>query len=92
MPIMMHLSPCPLGLHAVEIIFTMDPQMYLHLWHHCRVWPPVLALMVHACLCSYILITISTGTEPTNKLWYIEVASLPKKADGGLDMSSYDLR
>ena len=41
---------------------------------------------------SYMLITISTGTEPSNKLWYVEVAQLPKTPDGGLDMSSYDLR
>lgn len=41
---------------------------------------------------SYMLVTISTGTEPSNKLWYVEVAQLPKKPDGGLDMSSYDLR
>ncbi|CAL5219022.1 g780 [Coccomyxa viridis] len=40
----------------------------------------------------YMLITISTGTAPSNKLWYMETAQLPKKPDGGLDMSSYDLR
>ena len=47
---------------------------------------------IHACACSYMLITISTGTAPSNKLWYMETAQLPKKPDGGLDMSSYDLR
>ena len=47
---------------------------------------------IHAHACSYMLITISTGTEPSNKLWYVETAQLPKKPNGGLDMSSYDLR
>ena len=42
--------------------------------------------------CSYLLITISTGTEPTNKLWYVEMANLPKKPSGSLDLSSYDLK
>ncbi|CAK0747901.1 hypothetical protein CVIRNUC_001798 [Coccomyxa viridis] len=40
----------------------------------------------------YLLITISTGTEPTNKLWYVEMAGLPKKPSGSLDLSSYDLK
>ena len=44
------------------------------------------------CACSYMLITISTGTDPTNKLWYIETAQLPKKPNGSLDMASFDLR
>lgn len=48
--------------------------------------------MACACTCSYLLLTISTGTEPTNKLWYIEVANLHKKANGSLNLSSYDLR
>jgi len=52
----------------------------------------MLALTLCPCVYSYLLITISTGTEPTNKLWYIEVAKLPKKASGSLDLSSYDLR
>ena len=42
--------------------------------------------------CSYLLITISTGTEPTNKLWYVDMADLPKKPSGSLDLSSYDLK
>lgn len=41
----------------------------------------------------YIVITISTGTEPSNKLWYVEVAGLPvSAATGGMDLSAYDLR
>jgi hypothetical protein len=39
------------------------------------------------------VITISTGTEPTNKLWYMEVAALPvSSATGGMDLSAYDLQ
>lgn len=39
------------------------------------------------------MITISTGTEPTNKLWYMEVAALPvSSATGGMDLSAYDLQ
>lgn len=40
-----------------------------------------------------MIITISTGTEPTNKLWYIKVSDMPVSATtGGLDLSSYDRR
>ena len=43
--------------------------------------------------CRYIIITISTGTEPSNKLWYMEVASLPiSNTTGGMDLSAYDLQ
>ena len=88
----MHFPPCPLGLRSVEIRSTNGSADVSPLVASLLSTATRLALTVHACLCSYILITIGTGTEPTNKLWYIEVASLPKKADGGLDMSSYNLR
>lgn len=36
---------------------------------------------------------MSTGTEPSNKLWYIKVSDLPMDAKtGGLDLSAYDRR
>lgn len=36
---------------------------------------------------------MSTGTEPTNKLWYIKVSDLPVSAKTGtLDLSAYDRR
>ncbi len=42
---------------------------------------------------SYLIITVSTGTEPTNKLWYIQSSDLPVDAKtGGLDLSAYDRR
>ena len=45
------------------------------------------------CVCSYLIITVSTGTEPTNKLWYIKVSDLPVSAKTGtLDLSAYDRR
>ena len=45
------------------------------------------------CVCSYLIITVSTGTEPTNKLWYIKVSDLPVSAKTGtLDLSTYDRR
>ncbi|BDA42018.1 Prolyl endopeptidase [Coccomyxa sp. Obi] len=41
----------------------------------------------------YLIITVSTGTEPSNKLWYIKVSDLPVDAKtGGLDLSAYDRR
>nr|QOL01125.1 putative extracellular protein CSOL_049 [Pseudococcomyxa simplex] len=41
----------------------------------------------------YLIITVSTGTEPTNKLWYIKVSDLPVSAKTGtLDLSTYDRR
>jgi prolyl oligopeptidase len=41
----------------------------------------------------YLTITVSTGTEPTNKLWYIKSANLPISAKtGALDLSAFDMR
>ena len=39
----------------------------------------------------YLVITISTGTDPSNKLWYIDAAALPVDAStGALDLAPYD--
>ena len=39
------------------------------------------------------MVSISTGTDPTNLLWYIPIAALPRNAGtGALDLSRYDMR
>ena len=40
-------------------------------------------------LCRYMLISASEGTQPFNRLWYVELSQLPK-ADGALDLAAYD--
>lgn len=41
----------------------------------------------------HIVVSISTGTDPTNLLWYMPVAALPVNAStGALDLSRYDMR
>ncbi len=41
----------------------------------------------------YIIISISSGTDPTNRLWYMPLAALPVNAStGALDLSRYDMR
>ena len=37
------------------------------------------------------MFTISTGTDPANKLWYIDAAALPVNAKtGAMDLTPYD--
>ena len=39
------------------------------------------------------MVSISTGTDPTNLLWYMPIAALPVNAStGALDLSGYDMR
>ena len=39
------------------------------------------------------MVSISTGTDPTNLLWYMPVAALPVNAStGALDLSRYNMR
>ena len=41
----------------------------------------------------HIVVSVSTGTDPTNLLWHMPVAALPVNAStGALDLSSYDMR
>lgn len=41
----------------------------------------------------HIIVSISTGTDPNNLLWYMPVAALPVNAStGALDLSRYDMR
>lgn len=41
---------------------------------------------------SYLLISVSSGCEPTNRLFYVDIDALPRGGDGVLDLSSYDRR
>ena len=41
---------------------------------------------------SYLLMTISSGCEPTNRLFVVGIDALPRGKDGILDLSSYDRR
>ena len=53
----------------------------------------LLTLNLHAFLRtnSYLLITTSTGCEPTNKLAYVALGKLPRE-NGTINFASFDLR
>ena len=36
-----------------------------------------------------MMISASEGTQPFNRLWYVDLSQLPK-ADGALDLAAYD--
>lgn len=41
----------------------------------------------------YIIISVTTGTDPSNQLWYVPIAALPVNAStGALDLARYDMR
>ncbi|KAK9846656.1 hypothetical protein WJX81_008596 [Elliptochloris bilobata] len=41
----------------------------------------------------HIVVSITTGTDPTNQLWYTPIAALPVDAStGALDLARYDMR
>lgn len=41
----------------------------------------------------YVIISITSGTDPTNQLWYMPISALPVNATtGALDFSRYDMR
>jgi hypothetical protein len=37
-----------------------------------------------------LLISLSEGCEPTNRIFYVDLEALPKKEDGSIDFSSFD--
>ena len=41
---------------------------------------------------SYLLIAISSGCEPTNRLFVVDIDALPRGEDGILELSRYDRR
>lgn len=41
---------------------------------------------------SWLLLTLSSGCEPTNRLYYLDLASLPRDDQGTLDLGAYDRR
>ena len=41
---------------------------------------------------SYLLISVSSGCEPTNRLFYVDIDALPRGDDGILDLTSFDRR
>ena len=41
---------------------------------------------------SYLLISVSSGCEPTNRLFVVDIDALPRGDDGVLDLSSFDRR
>ena len=41
----------------------------------------------------HVVVSISTGTDPTNLLWYMPIAGLPVNAStGAMDLSRFDMR
>ena len=45
--------------------------------------------MARYLLCRYMLISASEGTQPFNRLWYVDLSQLPKAGDA-LDLAAYD--
>lgn len=41
-------------------------------------------------ICRYLLISVGSGCEPVNRLWYVDLDTLERGADGALDLSGYD--
>lgn len=42
--------------------------------------------------CSYLLLSISNGCEPVNRLWVCDLKKLPSRPDSRvLDLSSFDI-
>ena len=46
-------------------------------------------MAVEYLLCRYMMISASEGTQPFNRLWYVDLSQLPK-ANGALDLAVYD--
>ena len=42
-----------------------------------------------ACMRRFLLVAVTVGCEPTNRLWYVDLQSLPQ-SHGSLDFSAYD--
>ena len=42
-------------------------------------------------MCRYLLLSITVGCEPSNRLWYVDLDSLPRSSDA-LDLAAYDLQ
>ena len=38
----------------------------------------------------YLLISVGSGCEPANQLWYVDLDTLPRGSDGALDLKSFD--
>lgn len=43
-----------------------------------------------SCLTRYLLISVGSGCEPANQLWYVDLDALPRGSDGALDLRSFD--
>ena len=59
--------------------------------HHQPNFPLTLSLCAFLRTNSYLLITTSTGCEPTNKLAYVALDELPRENDA-IDFAIFDLR
>ena len=77
----LHALPCCLaiGIWTSEILFAG--------------WSVASPAQLTACVpaCSFLLVSITMGCEPSNQLWYLDLRRLPTKGDnGGLDFSQHD--
>ena len=43
-----------------------------------------------SCITRYLLISVGSGCEPANQLWYVDLEALPRGSDGALDLRSFD--